>query len=122
MNFIYLILFNSNQKKMQNDEFLDKDSFYSEGGFQVTNRAKGFLATAAFWGKVVSIAGFVSAAFTALGGLVVMFSFGSLFSQFSQLEQQAGSICSYRRSRTWSYLHGHGFIYLLSFFIFIQFF
>lgn len=67
---------------MQNDEFLDRDSFYSEGGFQVTNRAKGFLATAAFWGKIVSIVGFILTAIMVLFGVGMLFM-GSAFSQFS---------------------------------------
>ena len=66
---------------MQKDDFLDKDSFYSEGGFQVTNRAKNFLATAAFWGKIVSIVGFIFTAFAVLAGIVMLFM-GSAFSQF----------------------------------------
>ncbi|WP_375561775.1 hypothetical protein ACE193_04270 [Bernardetia sp. OM2101] len=66
---------------MQNDDFLDKDSFYSEGGFQITNRAKGFLATTAFWGKVVAIVGFISSVLMLLAGIVLAFS-GSLLSQF----------------------------------------
>ncbi|AFM05602.1 hypothetical protein Fleli_3272 [Bernardetia litoralis DSM 6794] len=72
---------------MQKDDFLDKDSFYSEGGFQVTNRAKGFLATAAFWGKIVSIVGFVFTAFAVLAGVGIAF----MGSSFSQLSSQMGA-------------------------------
>lgn len=67
---------------MQKDDFLDKDSFYSEGEFQVSNRAKSFLATAAFWGKIVSIVGFVLTAIMVLAGIGMLFM-GTAFSQFS---------------------------------------
>jgi hypothetical protein len=73
---------------MQKDNFLDKDSFYSEGGFQVTNRAKNFLATAAFWGKIVSIVSFVFTAFSVLGGIAMLFM-GSTLSQF---DSQMGAL------------------------------
>ena len=68
---------------MQNDDFLDKDSFYSEGGFQITNRAKSFLATAASWGKFLAIMGFIGTAFMVLAGLGMMFM-GSFISGISQ--------------------------------------
>lgn len=65
---------------MQKDDFLDKDSFYSQTGFEVTSRAKDFLITAAFWGKILSIIGFVFTAFMVLVGIVMLFM-GSIFSQ-----------------------------------------
>ncbi len=55
---------------MQKNDFLDKDSFYSEGEFQVTNRAKNFLATAASWGKFLAIMGFIGT------GIMVIAAFG----------------------------------------------
>lgn len=68
---------------MQKDDFLDKDSFYSEGGFQVTNRAKNFLATAATWGKFLAIMGFIGTAIMVLVGIAMMFV-GSAFSGLGQ--------------------------------------
>ncbi|WP_338764608.1 DUF5362 family protein [Bernardetia sp. ABR2-2B] len=69
---------------MQNDNFLDKDSFYSETGFQITNRSKNFLATAAFWGKIVAILGFL---FTAL---MVLFILAILFTDLSEFNRELG--------------------------------
>lgn len=71
---------------MQKDDFLDKDSFYSEGGFQVTNRAKNFLATAASWGKFLAIMGFIGTAIMVLAGIVMIFV-GAAASGFSGLNQ-----------------------------------
>ncbi|WP_338792126.1 DUF5362 family protein [Bernardetia sp. Wsw4-3y2] len=70
---------------MQNDNFLDKDSFYSETGFQITNRSKNFLATAAFWGKIVAILGFL---FTALMVLIIVAVF---FTDSSDINQEFGN-------------------------------
>ncbi|WP_291725563.1 DUF5362 family protein [Bernardetia sp.] len=67
---------------MKNDDFLDKDSFYSEGGFQVTNAAKSFLATSASWGKFLAIMGFIGTALMILGGIAMMFV-GAISNSFS---------------------------------------
>ena len=69
---------------MQKDDFLDKDSFYSETGFQVTNRAKSFLATAASWSKFLAIMGFIGTAIMILGSIAIMLvgsSFGGMMDQ-----------------------------------------
>ena len=67
---------------MQKDDFLDKDSFYSEGAFQVTNNAKSFLATAASWGTFLAIMGFIGTALMILGGIGMMF-IGGISNSFS---------------------------------------
>lgn len=68
---------------MQKDDFLDKDSFYSEGGFQVTNRSKNFLATAATWSKFLAIIGFIGTALMVLVGIIAVVA-GSAFGNLSQ--------------------------------------
>ncbi len=76
---------------MQKDDYLDNETFYSEGSFQVTNKAKGFLATTAFWGKIVSIAGFILTAIIVLAAMGMLFM-GSAFSQFSEQMGDLGGL------------------------------